>query len=163
MTETVKTCVNHPDVETRISCSTCGDPICTRCMRTAAVGQKCPRCAMTPRSARALGRPEHYVRAIGGGGAAAVVGGALYAQLLATFRFGSLILAGLLGFAIGRVVKWGTRGQSQQPFRAIAMALAAVSIAVGFGVGFGTLLPLGGLVVLAYPVAVWLSIRGLQG
>ncbi len=162
MTEIVQTCVNHPDIETRISCSTCGDPICTRCMRTAAVGQKCPRCATTPRSARALGKPKHYLRALGGGVAAAAVGGVLYAQLLAAIGFGALILAGLLGFGIGRVVKWGARGQRQQPFPAIAMALAGLAVAVGFVVAFGTLLPLGGLVILAYPVAIWLSVRGLQ-
>lgn len=164
MTEIVQTCVNHPDVETRIACSTCGDPICTRCMRTAAVGQKCPRCARTPRSARALGKPEHYVRAIGGGVVAALVGGLVYAQLLSTVRFGSVIMAALLGFAIGRVVRWGARGQSQQPFQGIAMGLAALAVAVGFVAIFRTLLPLGGgLLILAYPAAIWLSMRGLRG
>lgn len=164
MTEIVQTCVNHPDVETRIACSTCGDPICTKCMQTAAVGQKCPRCARMPRAARALGRPEHYVRAIGGGIAAAFVGGVVYAQLLATVRFGSVIMGALLGFALGRVVRWGSRGQSQQPFQGIAMGLAALAVAVGFFVVFATPLPLGGgLLILAYPAAIWLSIRGLRG
>lgn len=131
-------------------------------MRTAAVGQKCPRCAKSPRSTRALGKPRHYVRAVGGGLAAAIVGGVLYAQLVATVRFGSLILAGLLGFAIGRVVKWGARGQSQQPFLGIALALAAVAVAVAYLLGYGTPLPLRGLAILAYPVALWLAVRGLQ-
>ncbi len=102
------------------------------------------------------------MRVIAGGVPAALLGGVVYAQLLAAVGFGGLILAGLLGFAIGRVVKWGARGQSQQPFRGIAMALAAVAIAVGFIAAFGSLLPLGGLIILAYPVAVWLSLRGLQ-
>jgi hypothetical protein len=163
VTKIVQTCVNHPDTETRLSCSACGDPICTRCVRTAAVGQKCPSCARTPRSARALGKPQHYVRAIGAGLLAAVAGGIVYAQLLALVRIGSLILAGVLGFGLGRVVRWGTRGQSQQPFLGIAMALAALAVAVAFLVGFGTLLPAAGLVVLAYPVAVWLAARGLRG
>ncbi|MBW3603327.1 MAG: hypothetical protein KY460_00205 [Actinobacteria bacterium] len=164
MTEIVQTCVNHPDVETRIACSTCGDPICTRCMHTAAVGQKCPQCARTPRSARALGKPEHYVRVLGGGITAALVGGVVYAQLLATVRFGSVIMAALLGFLIGRVVRWGARGQSQQPFRGIAMGLATVAVAVGLLVAFGNPLPVGaGLLILAYPAAIWLAIRGLHG
>ena len=131
-------------------------------MRTAAVGQKCPRCAKSPRSARALGKPRHYVRAVGGGLLAAVVGGVVYAQLVATVRFGSLILAGLLGFLIGRVVKWGARGQSQQPFPGIAMGLAGLAVAVAFLIGAGTLLPLRSLAILAYPVAIWLAMRGLQ-
>lgn len=133
-------------------------------MRTAAVGQKCPRCARTPRSARALGKPEHYVRAVGGGVVAALVGGLVYAQLLTVVRFGSVILAALLGFALGRVVRWGARGQTQQPFQGIAMGLAAFGVAVGFVALFGTLLPLGGgLLILAYPAAVWLALRGLRG
>jgi hypothetical protein len=131
-------------------------------MRTAAVGQKCPRCARSPRSARALGRPQHYVRAVGGGLLAAVVGGVVYAQLVATVRFGSLILAGVLGFLIGRVVKWGARGQTQQPFPGIAMGLAGLAVAVAFLLGAGTLLPLRSLAILAYPVAIWLAMRGLQ-
>jgi hypothetical protein len=131
-------------------------------MRTAAVGQKCPRCAKSPRSARAVGKPQHYVRAVGGGVLAAVVGGVVYAQLVATVRFGSLILAGLLGFLVGRVVRWGARGQTQQPFPGIAMGLAGLAVAVAFLIGAGTLLPLRGLAILAYPVAIWLAMRGLQ-
>lgn len=162
MAETVQTCVNHRETETRIACSSCGDPICTRCMRTAAVGQKCPRCARAPRSARALGRPVHYVRSVGGGLAAAIAGGVVYGLLLRSVGFGALILAGVLGYLIGRVVKWGARGQSQQPFVTIAGVLAALAIATAFVATFGTLLPLRGLVLLAYPVAVWLALRGLQ-
>jgi hypothetical protein len=161
--EIVRTCVNHPDTETRISCSSCGNPICTRCMRTAAVGQKCPSCAKPARAARALGKPQHYVRAIGAGLAAAVVGGVIYAQLLALIGFGSLIFAGLLGFAIGRVVRWGTRGQTQQPFAGIAVGLAVLAVAVAFTMIYRNPLPLRGLLtILAYPVAGFLALRGLQ-
>jgi hypothetical protein len=163
VTEIVRTCVNHPDTETRIACSSCGDPICTRCMRTAAVGQKCPSCARAPRSARALGKPRHYVRAIGAGLGAAVVGGVVYAQLIAALRgFGSIILAGLLGFAIGRVVAWGTNGQSQQPFGGIAIGLAVVAVAIAFFLGYGTPVPPRLFSLLGYVFAGWLALRGLQ-
>lgn len=162
MASTLQTCVNHPGVETRISCSSCEDPICAQCMRTAAVGQKCPRCARTPRSARALGKPRHYVRAIGGGLAAAAAGGVAYAVLLRVLPFGSLILAGLLGYAVGRVVRWGTRGQTQQPFASIAVGLAVTAVLVGFVVVFGTPLPGRVFTLLAYPLAGWLALRGLQ-
>src|SRR6266511_1972521 len=66
------TCVNHPKVETRLTCSSCGDPICTRCMVTTAVGQKCPRCAR--QSGRAKGDPDTTLlaRAFGAGLAVAV-------------------------------------------------------------------------------------------
>jgi hypothetical protein len=102
------------------------------------------------------------VRAVGGGVLAAVIGGLIYAQLVAAVRFGSLILAGLLGFLIGRVVRWGGRGQAQQPFLGIAMGLAGIAVAVAFLIGAGTLVPLRSLAVLAYPVAIWLAVRGLQ-
>lgn len=39
------TCPRHPDVETRLSCSACGELICPSCGREAAVGYKCPDCA----------------------------------------------------------------------------------------------------------------------
>jgi hypothetical protein len=41
----IPTCPRHPDVETRLSCSACGEPICPSCGREAAVGYKCPDCA----------------------------------------------------------------------------------------------------------------------
>lgn len=132
-------------------------------MRTAAVGQKCPSCARTPRSARALGKPEHYVRAVGVGVLAALAGGLLYAQLLVAIPFGGFILAGVLGFALGRIVRWGSRGQTQPPFPAIAMGLAAIGVAVAFVLLFGSPLPGTLFRLLAYPVAVWLAARGLQG
>jgi hypothetical protein len=45
-------CYRHPKRETRISCATCGRPICTECMRPTDVGIKCPEDARLPRSAR---------------------------------------------------------------------------------------------------------------
>lgn len=41
----VPTCARHPDVETRLRCSSCDTPICPDCGREAAVGFKCPECA----------------------------------------------------------------------------------------------------------------------
>jgi hypothetical protein len=110
-----------------------------------------------------LGKPKHYVRAIGAGLAAAIAGGFIYAQLLALVGFGSFILAGLLGYLIGRVVRWGTHGQTQQPFTGIAIGLAVLAVAVAFTVIYRNPLPLRGLLtILAYPIAGFLALRGLQ-
>ena len=128
MTQTIPRCVNHPDTETRISCSSCDDPICTRCMRQSAVGQKCPGCARLPRGARALGKPQHYVKATAAGLAVAVVGGYLLWQLRSQIGFGAILLPALLGFAVGKAVGWGAQRQSQQPFGGMAVAFAVVGV-----------------------------------
>ncbi|MCB0860005.1 MAG: rhomboid family intramembrane serine protease [Solirubrobacterales bacterium] len=39
------TCYRHPNVETGVSCSSCGRPICPDCMTTTPVGMRCPECA----------------------------------------------------------------------------------------------------------------------
>ncbi len=46
MAETAtQTCYRHPDRETRVSCSSCGRPICPECMTPTPVGMRCPECA----------------------------------------------------------------------------------------------------------------------
>ena len=152
-------CVNHPDTTTRLSCASCGDPICPRCVRSSAVGQRCPRCARPAKIAQARGKPEHYIRAIGAGGGVAIVGGLLAAML----GFGSLIASGVTGFGVGRAVKWGTRGQSQPPFPALAIGAAVGGFAVAFTVVFGTPLPTRGLLPLSYLIAAFFAYRGVDG
>jgi membrane associated rhomboid family serine protease len=39
-----ETCYRHPDRETRVSCSSCGKPICPDCMTPTPVGMRCPDC-----------------------------------------------------------------------------------------------------------------------
>ncbi len=61
---TTITCYRHPDRATRLSCTTCGNPICVECSHDASVGQKCPDCAKTDARTRvvtsrsAIGRPS---------------------------------------------------------------------------------------------------------
>jgi hypothetical protein len=38
-------CYRHPDRETGLRCTQCGNPICPECIRPAFVGQLCPDCA----------------------------------------------------------------------------------------------------------------------
>jgi membrane associated rhomboid family serine protease len=44
-TQTETTCYRHPGRETRVSCSSCGRPICPDCMRPSPVGMRCPECS----------------------------------------------------------------------------------------------------------------------
>ena len=46
------TCYRHPDRETGLSCTDCGRPICTECMRMTPVGPRCPEHAGGRRAAR---------------------------------------------------------------------------------------------------------------
>jgi membrane associated rhomboid family serine protease len=39
------TCYRHPSVQTGVSCSSCGRPICPDCMTPSPVGMRCPECA----------------------------------------------------------------------------------------------------------------------
>lgn len=163
MTDVLNGCVNHPGTPTRLSCTTCGDPICTRCMRQGAVGQKCPSCARQPRSARAKGKPRDYVRLSLAAPIAVIAGGLFYSFVIATVSFGSLILAGLLGFGIGRVVRWAVRGQTQQPFMGIAAVAGVITVGTGLFFAGAGVIPAGVFSVLAYVVSGWFAVRGLQG
>lgn len=157
--QTVPRCVNHAGTETRISCSACGDPICTKCMRQSPVGQKCPDCARVPRSARARGKPIHYVRATAAGLGTAVVGGVLILQLRSVIGFGAIMLPALLGFAVGKAVGWAAQRQTQQPFMGMAIAFAVTGAVLGGGL----------LAVVRHPFALlgvvaagYFAARGLQ-
>lgn len=134
-------------------------------MRPSAVGQKCPNCARTPRSARTLGKPSHYVRAVGAGLPAGIVGGLLLVELIAIIRFGLIILAALLGYVIGRVVRWGAKGQTQPPFPAVAAGCAAGGVAIGIALRIPLAAfagPSGLWFLLALAAAGWFARRGLH-
>jgi membrane associated rhomboid family serine protease len=38
-------CYRHPDRETGVSCSNCGNPICPDCMTATPIGMRCPECS----------------------------------------------------------------------------------------------------------------------
>src|ERR687894_1791992 len=68
-------CYRHPRRETRVTCATCGRPICTECMRQTAVGIKCPEDARPPRGARiGVMKPNQILKALLAGAGVAVAG-----------------------------------------------------------------------------------------
>jgi len=74
MAETMR-CYRHPNRETRVSCATCGRPICTECMVPTDVGIKCPDDARLPRGARAGAmKRDQILKSILAGVAVAVAG-----------------------------------------------------------------------------------------
>ena len=121
----IPACVNHPEVETRLTCSSCGDPICPRCMVSTVVGQKCPRCAR--QSAKAKGTPDSVVllRGLGAGFAVAALG-ALLVLKLGLFAF---LLAIGYGFLVAEAVRWGARRRVHTRLGVVAV----VAVALGLG------------------------------
>ncbi|HET6850655.1 MAG TPA: B-box zinc finger protein [Gaiellales bacterium] len=119
-------CANHPKVETAVSCSECGKPICPDCMVHAAVGIKCRDCARLPRSARVTLKPQAAARAA----AAAIAVGTAFGAVLSFaggigLGFGLFIIAWVVGLVTGRAVL-AAAGR----YRATATAWIAVGGAV---------------------------------
>jgi membrane associated rhomboid family serine protease len=50
----METCYRHPNRETGVSCSNCGNPICPDCMTATPVGMRCPNCARQKTPSRTL-------------------------------------------------------------------------------------------------------------
>ena len=47
-------CYRHPDRETGVSCSNCGNPICPDCMTATPVGMRCPECSRQKTQVRTM-------------------------------------------------------------------------------------------------------------
>ena len=128
MAETMR-CYRHPSRETRVSCATCGRPICTECMVQTDVGIKCPDDARLPRGARAgVMKDGQITRSLLAGAAVAIVGAAIVFFVLPQIGFGRLILAGLGGYFAGMFVN-RAGGRNGGP---TAMAISGVAVALAF-------------------------------
>lgn len=81
-----ETCYRHPDRETRVSCSSCGRPICPDCMTPTPVGMRCPECAQ---------QRTKVVRGVGGAPSG-------FQQMPATFVLVAInVVAFLIELAVG--------------------------------------------------------------
>ena len=106
-------CYRHPDRETGVSCSNCGNPICPDCMTATPVGMRCPDCAQQKTKVHRMGsvavepRVTYALIAInvvawlaefagGGTGSRAYIEGALYGPLVADGEWWRLITGGFL-------------------------------------------------------------------
>lgn len=128
-------CVNHPSIETRVTCSNCGDPICPDCMVFTPVGAKCPDCARMPKSALVRLKPERLALAAVAGLGAATAGGYAFGLLffnMGALRFFAFLLAFGLGMAVGEAVSWASGRYHGPRLAAWAAACAALGIAFPF-------------------------------
>src|SRR5664279_1211192 len=103
--EAAPRCANHPKVETRVSCSNCGKPICPDCMLHAPVGVKCRDCARMPRSALVRLKPAKAATAIAATAGAAIAIGVALAALNGTgFGFFGFLVAFGVGAVMAEIV-----------------------------------------------------------
>lgn len=125
-------CARHPDVETELTCSKCGTPICPRCLYHTPVGARCRTCANIRRLPMFEASPTMLAR---GGAAALAVGAALGALWGAVVPFGPFLLFALvlglgLGYAIGEAVSRATNRRLGTPYQALAAAGVLVAYLV---------------------------------
>lgn len=158
----VQRCYRHPDRETRITCATCGKPICTECMQQTAVGIKCPDDAKMPRSARTgVMKPHQMAKtALAGLG----VGAAGIFVVFAIFQIGffSLLLSGVAGYFAGTLIL-RAGGRNGGP---IAMATAAAAVLIAYAPFVGPSLLAGnlpGYPLLMVLIALVLAIFSSRG
>lgn len=121
-------CVNHPSVETRVSCSNCGDPICPDCMVFTAVGAKCPKCAQMPKSAIVRLKPNRLALTVVTGMVSAFLGGLLFGLAVSAIGFFSIIFAFILGAGIGEAVSWASGRYHARGLAAWAAVCAGLGV-----------------------------------
>lgn len=123
-------CARHPKVETRISCSSCGKPICPDCIVYTPVGGKCEACARQPAAAMVRLKPDRLVMMIAVGVAASAVAAVVFLMLAGLASFLMLFLAFGLGHAVGEAVSWASGRYRDRPVAIWAAACAAAAIVV---------------------------------
>ncbi len=120
-------CYKHPNRETRVSCASCGKPICTDCMISTDVGIKCPEDARLPRSAQVgVMKPNQIVKSLLAGLVVAAIG-PLVVYAIFQIGFLSFILSALAGFGAGTLV-YRAGGRNGGPI-SIAISVTATLIA----------------------------------
>jgi hypothetical protein len=133
-------CYRHPKRETRVSCATCGRPICTECMVTTDVGIKCPEDARLPRGARAgVMKTNQVVRSVLAGVGVAVAGiPVAYVLFLLPL---TLLLSAAAGYGAGTLInRAGGRNGGL-----VAIAISVLASAIPFLVVLAPDLLAGGL------------------
>src|ERR671916_2281697 len=120
-------CYRHPKRETRVSCATCGRPICTECMVATDVGIKCPDDARLPRGARAgVMKSDQVLRSILTGVGVAVAGIPIaYVLFLLPFTW---LISAAAGYGAGILIN-RAGGRNGGP---LAIVVSVVATAVPF-------------------------------
>jgi hypothetical protein len=126
-----QTCRWHPERETGLSCSRCGNSMCVECMRQHPVGMRCKECVRTAQLPTYRVSTSYLIRGVLAAVGLGVAGGIVLFILdnilgMGFFRF--LIMLGL-GSAIGEGVSNAVNKRRGRPFQ--YMAAGGVVTALG--------------------------------
>ncbi len=127
-------CSYHPDVETELTCTECGKPICPKEMVLTPVGYKCPDDARPAKGQYQFVKPKQLAMAVGAG----VVVGVGGAFLAAMIGFGGILMGLLWGSATAEAVRrasGGHRGGTVGAVAGVSIVLGALLSGVGLITG----------------------------
>ena len=103
VTSGVEPCYRHPDVQTGVHCTRCGNPICPDCMVPAPVGFQCPDCVANARKEfRATKSGPQQIRSMSGTPATYLLLGAIIAMFVL-----QIVMARSLQNAVGAAFDLG--------------------------------------------------------
>ena len=117
-------CVNHPQVETVVSCGRCDKPLCPRCMIYTPVGVRCRDCAQLRRLPQYTLTPRVFARVLPTAAALALICG----FLLSLVPRLSLLAGVVVGVVVGDVLRRVSGYKQGRAMQAIAGATVLVSI-----------------------------------
>jgi hypothetical protein len=125
-------CKNHPNVETRLRCNRCGEPICVKCARRTPVGFRCPQCLRLQQAVYYTATVVDYVVAA----AILLVVGAIAAYIMAVMGliglygwFLAIFLGPLAGGLIAEIVHRAIGGRRGRWLGLMAVACLLLSAA----------------------------------
>ena len=90
-------CINHPNRQTVVRCSFCGDPICLDCAISTPEGYRCQKCLEKQQRVFLSNARKDSVSAVVISGAAGFIGSFLQSKL----NLSSVLLSLILGIALG--------------------------------------------------------------
>lgn len=127
-------CRRHSGVQTRLSCSTCGTPVCPQCMVACPVGFKCPDCVrQTISHVGQVTLVQRLLLVVPGIGVGVIYGYVRdYLLGVGMFRFFGIPFLGLLlCYLTGTLAGRGIQRLVHYKYGILAMVLVTVGILVG--------------------------------
>lgn len=143
-------CSYHPDVETGLTCTECGKPICPREMIQTPVGYKCPEHARPKKGQYTYVKPKQLLMAVLAGLGTGVGGGVL----LGMFGVGFFLVGLLWGSLVAASVRKASGGHQGVEVGVVAGVSIGLGGLLGMAVGLSPLVTLIAIVVALAQLAV---------